>query len=88
VGVHVNDRRALTRSWKDRVLPGDGVIDLPAILGALEAGGYDSWFDLEIFSDNGAFGDDYPDSLWKLPPVEVVRRGHAGFRRAWEARYK
>lgn len=86
LGVHVNDRREPTRSWKDRVLPGDGVINLPAILGTLEASGYDGWFDLEIFSDNGAFGDDYQDSLWKLPPAEVVRRGRAGFLRAWEAR--
>lgn len=86
VGVHVNDRREPTRSWKDRVLPGDGVVDLPSLFGALEAGGYDGWFDLEIFSDNGAFGDDYADSLWKQPPVEVVRRGHAGFLRAWAAR--
>lgn len=83
VGVHVNDRREPTRSWKDRALPGEGVIDLPALFAALTAGGYDGWYDLEIFSDNGAFGDDYPDSLWKLPPVEVVRRGRAGFLRAW-----
>jgi len=86
VGVHVNDRRNPTRSWKDRVLPGDGVIDLPAILGALEAGGFDGWFDMEIFSDDGSFGDNYPDSLWKFPAVEVVRRGKAGFLRAWAAR--
>jgi sugar phosphate isomerase/epimerase len=86
VGVHVNDIRETTRSWKDRVLPGDGVADLPSILGALEAGGYDGWFDLEVFSDNGAFGDDYADSLWKQAPVEVVRRGRDGFLRAWAER--
>jgi sugar phosphate isomerase/epimerase len=86
VGVHVNDRREPTRSWKDRVLPGDGVIDLPALFGALDAGGYDGWYDMEIFSDDGSFGDDYSDSLWKLPPVEVVRRGRAGFLRAWASR--
>ncbi len=86
VGVHVNDVREPTRSWKDRVLPGDGMVDLPSILAALEAGGYDGWFDLEIFSDNGAFGDDYVDSLWKQPPADVVRRGRSGFLRAWAAR--
>ncbi len=85
-GVHVNDRRNPTRSWKDRVLPGEGTLDLPAILGALEAGGYQGWYDLEIFSDDGAFGDAYPDALWKLPPLELVRRGRAGFLRAWSQR--
>ncbi|MCU0783896.1 MAG: sugar phosphate isomerase/epimerase [Verrucomicrobia bacterium] len=85
VGVHINDRCEPTRSWKDRVLPGDGVIDLPTIFGALDAGGYDGWYDMEIFSDDGSFGDHYPDSLWKLPPVEVVRRGRAGFLLAWAA---
>ena len=50
-------RRNPTRSWKDRVLPGDGVIDLPAILGALEAGGFDGWFDMEIFGSWQNCGD-------------------------------
>lgn len=80
--VHVNDWRAETRNWDDRALPGEGVIDLPAIIGALEAGGYDGWFDMEVFS-----GEDYPDSLTKLDPAELVRRGREGFTRAWEARH-
>jgi sugar phosphate isomerase/epimerase len=79
--VHVNDRRAETRGWDDRALPGEGVIDLPAIFGALAAGGFDGWADLEIFSS-----DHYPDSLLRLDPVELVRRGKAGFEEAWAAR--
>jgi sugar phosphate isomerase/epimerase len=86
VGVHVNDWRDPTRGWNDRVLPGDGVIDLPRIFGALDAGGYDGWYDLEVFSDDGTFENDYEDSLWKRPAEEVVRRGRDGFLRAWEAR--
>jgi sugar phosphate isomerase/epimerase len=84
-GVHVNDWRQQTRGWGDRVLPGDGVIDLPAILSALAAGGYDGWFDLEVFSDNGSFEAAYEDSLWDADPGDVVRRGREGFLRAWEA---
>ena len=49
-GVHVNDWREPTRSWADRLPPGEGVMDLPAIFGALEAASYDGWYDLEIFS--------------------------------------
>jgi sugar phosphate isomerase/epimerase len=84
--VHVSDRRAETRGWNDRALPGEGVLPLPALLAALEGAGLDDWFDLEIFSDDGSFEDDYPDSLWKLPPAELVRRGRAGFLEAWSRR--
>ena len=52
-----------TRGWCDRVLPGDGVADLPQILGALDRAGWDGYYDLEIFSDNGTFGNAWPDSL-------------------------
>ena len=41
--------------------------------GLVEAGGYTGWYDLEILSDNGLFGNDYPDSLWKLPPANLVK---------------
>jgi sugar phosphate isomerase/epimerase len=56
-------------------------MDLPAILGALESGGFDGWYDMEVFSS-----ETYPDSLLRLPPEELVRRGREGFLRAWEAR--
>jgi sugar phosphate isomerase/epimerase len=78
-GVHVNDWRVPTRGWADRVLPGDGAADLRAILGALDAAGWDGFYDLEIFSDNGAFGSAYPDSLWDLDAAELARRGRQSF---------
>jgi sugar phosphate isomerase/epimerase len=85
--VHVCDWRDPTRNAFDRVLPGDGIIDLPALLGALDAGGVNTWFDLEIFSDDASFtADDFEDSIWKQDPVDVVRRGRAGFERAWANR--
>ncbi len=83
--IHINDWREPTRGWADRALPGEGAMDLPALLGALEAGGFDGWYDLEIFSDDGTFEADYPDSLWKLDPLEMVRRAKDGFMRAWKA---
>jgi sugar phosphate isomerase/epimerase len=85
-GVQVNDWREPTRSWADRVLPGDGIIDLPTLLGAVDAGGFRGWYDLEIFSDDGRFGNAYPDSIAIQDPADVTRRGRAGFMRAWEAR--
>ena len=86
LAVQVNDVREPTRSWADRLFPGEGVMDLPAILGALEAGGYDGWYDMEIFSDDGRFGNAFPDSIAPMDPAEVTRRGLRGFLKAWEAR--
>jgi len=85
-GVHVNDWRERTRGWADRVLPGDGAADLPAILGVLEDVGWDGFYDLEIFSDNGAFGSAYPDSLWDLDAAELARRGRDAFFNCWSKR--
>lgn len=85
-GVHVSDRRSPTRSWCDRALPGQGTLDLPAILGALDAGGYSGWYDLEIFSDDGTFGNAYADSLWKQRAAQLVQQGRSGFLRAWRQR--
>jgi sugar phosphate isomerase/epimerase len=85
-GVHVNDWREPTRGWADRVLPGNGATDLPAILGVLEEVGWDGFYDLEIFSDNGAFGSTYADSLWDLDAVELARRGRGAFFNCWSKR--
>jgi sugar phosphate isomerase/epimerase len=85
-GVHVNDWRVPTRGWADRVLPGDGAADLTSILGVLEDVGWDGFYDLEIFSDNGAFGSAYPDSLWDLDTAELVRRGREAFTQSWSKR--
>jgi sugar phosphate isomerase/epimerase len=84
VGVHLDDWRNPTRGWCDRVLPGDGIADLTGILAALRDAGYDGWFELEVLSDDGTFGNDYPDSLWKRDPRELIRAGREWFRKAWE----
>ncbi len=70
-GVHVADRREPTRSDFDRLLPGEGS---RAAVRALATGGYDGWYDVEVMSDNGTFGDAFPDSLWDLPVDELARR--------------
>jgi sugar phosphate isomerase/epimerase len=85
-GVHVSDWREPTRGWADRVLPGDGAADVPAILGALDDAGWTGFYDLEIFSDNGAFGSAYPDSLWDLDAAELARRGRDAFVKTWSKR--
>jgi sugar phosphate isomerase/epimerase len=83
--VQVSDWRDPTRGWADRVLPGDGVANVPAILAALDAAGWAGPYDLEVFSDNGAFGSAYPDSLWNIPAQELARRGREAFLETWQA---
>jgi sugar phosphate isomerase/epimerase len=82
-GVHVCDWREPTRGWCDRALPGDGAADIPAILHALDAAGWDGLYDIEIFSDDGTFGSEYPDSHWAAPAEETLRRARAAFERCW-----
>jgi sugar phosphate isomerase/epimerase len=85
-GVHVCDVRQPTRSWCDRVMPGDGIAGLPAILGTLEDAGWDGFYDLELFSDDGTFGTALPDSLWGEPAAEVAVRGRQALAGAWARR--
>ena len=85
-GVHVNDWREPTRGWADRALPGHGAAGVAAILGALDAAEWGGYYDMEIFSDNGAFGTAYPDSLWDVDPAELVRQGRESFARCWQER--
>jgi sugar phosphate isomerase/epimerase len=86
VGVHVSDVRDPTRSFADRLLPGDGIADVPRVLGAVDRAGWDGFYDLEIFSDNGAFGNALPDSLWDVPAGELARRGRDALLACWEGR--
>jgi sugar phosphate isomerase/epimerase len=78
--VQVSDYRDPTRGRMDRVLAGDGVAGVASLLARLRALGFDGWYDLELFSDDGTFGEDYPDSLWRLPPAEFARRQVAALR--------
>ena len=66
--VHLDDMSDtpadLTHRDFDRVLPGEGVVDLPGIISALEQNGYRGYFSIEMFSAN----------LWRLPAKEAARR--------------
>ena len=62
---HVCDWLVPTRDLVfDRGMPGDGVIDLRAIRGMVEATGYNGHCDVEIFS---------AQDWWKRDPAEVLR---------------
>ena len=66
---HFNDAPA-SPPWNeqhdpDRVMPGDGIIDLPHYLSLLAATGYDRFLSLELFRED----------LWARDPEEVAREG-------------
>jgi sugar phosphate isomerase/epimerase len=84
-GVQHNDWRE-PRCAADRVITGQGVMNIPAMLSALERGGFRGWYDFEIFSDDGRWGTDLPDSLWKLPYDQLIERANSGLLKAWYAR--
>lgn len=76
--VHVSDWPAgEPRCQGDRKIPGEGVIDLPSLLGAIDRSGYGGAACLEIFS-----ADVLPDSLWHIDQAELITRGRAGLKRA------
>lgn len=66
--VHVNDMRDKPGEFShcnaDRVLPGEGCLDLLSIFGALERCGYRGSYSIEMFSDD----------LWNLPPAVAAKR--------------
>ncbi len=66
---HVNDvpptPDPLTQTDADRVMPGDGIADLPRVFANLRTIGYDGPLSLELFNP----------SLWEADPLEVARRG-------------
>ncbi len=66
--VHIDDMRdqpgELSNCNADRVLPGQGVIDLPDMIGRLERGGYNGFYSIELFNDE----------IWRLPAAEAARQ--------------
>jgi len=69
-GVHVVDSYAEPRSQEDRLIPGDGVIPLREIVGAVERTGYDGLYEVEIMSDD----------LWASDYDHLLERCRAGLR--------
>lgn len=74
---HINDAAPGIPSGQqkdsDRVMVGDGVIDLAAELGVLKQKGYDKWLSLELFNAD----------LWEQNPVEVAKLGLERMEAAW-----
>jgi sugar phosphate isomerase/epimerase len=80
--VHLCDwPKGEPRAIADRVIPGEGLIDLPKLFAAIEASGFKGAYGLELFS-----ADHFPDSLWQQDPRIVIEKSRDNFYKAWEAR--
>ncbi len=80
--VHLCDwPKGEPRAIADRVIPGEGLIDLPAMLKAIEASGFNGAYALELFS-----ADHFPDSLWQQDPKDVIEKSRENFYKAWGTR--
>jgi sugar phosphate isomerase/epimerase len=86
IGVQLNDYKEPSGGWCDRLLPGDGTLDLAKFLGILEDAGYDGWYDVEVFSDNGIFGNAFPHSVWDLDPRTAAEHSVQNVRQIWADR--
>ena len=64
--VHIDDMRdkpgELSNCNSDRVLPGQGILDLHGIIAKLEQYGYKGYYSIEMFNDD----------LWQLPAAEAA----------------
>lgn len=65
--VHVDDMRdkpgELSNCNSDRVLPGQGCLDLPALFGRLEEHGYRGYYSIELFNEE----------LWSMPVRDAAK---------------
>jgi len=79
MGVHISDWPAQKpRAVADRLIPGEGIINLAKLFSAIQKSGYQGAYCLEIFS-----ADYLPDSLWKIDPKELIEKSKNGFYKAW-----
>jgi len=74
LGVHISDWHEPPRSPNDRLVMGDGVIPLREIIAAIEATGYQGFYDVEIFSDE----------LWVQDYHSLLRRCQSRFEAIFE----
>jgi sugar phosphate isomerase/epimerase len=81
--AQVCDVKVDERGGFDRELPGRGRATAGPIIGALLDAGYRSYWEMEVFSDDGTYGNDYPDSYWKMPHLEFIRETKAEFERVY-----
>jgi len=83
--VQVCDVKVAERSGFDREMPGRGRATAGPIIKALIEAGYRGYWEMEVFSDDGSYGNDFPDSYWKIPHLEFIRETKQEFEKVYFA---
>ncbi|MBF8184788.1 sugar phosphate isomerase/epimerase [Nonomuraea sp. K274] len=79
VGIQVCDKKPDSRGRFDRALPGEGTLNVEDVIRTAHDAGYDGWYELEIFSDDGTFGEPLANSMWRQPASQVLEAGSRAF---------
>ena len=79
IGVQISDRLEEPRGPSDRLLPGDGVLDLRTFVAALHTAGYQGWYELEIDSNDETRRPSVGDSRSEIPPIELAQEARNRF---------
>jgi len=77
--VQICDIHDPERSRFDRELPGRGRGVAPEIMATLLRAGYQGWWELVIFSDDGTYGTALPGSYWAMPPRTFLAQAKEAF---------
>ena len=78
--VQISDWRT-PRSFRDRLIPGQGEIPLAEFFQSIRAAGFRGACSVEIFSEG------VPNALWESDLEQVIRDSNAGTERAWQASF-
>lgn len=73
--VHMDDWLTDPPVEFDRGWPGEGVAEIPAMLAALERGGFSSWYDMEVFKSE----------FESMPPEAPFELARESWDRTWKA---
>lgn len=84
VGIQVCDQKADYKGRFDRAMPGEGILPVEETIRIAHGAGYNGWYELEIFSDDGTFGEPVENSMWQQPPLQVLRAGKSAFQQVYD----
>ncbi|WP_165965831.1 sugar phosphate isomerase/epimerase family protein [Pseudonocardia dioxanivorans] len=81
--VQVCDVKPQERGGFDREYPGRGRGAAVEFVATMIEVGYTGYWELEVFSDDGTYGDAYPDSYWIQPHERFLAEAKAAFDDTW-----